>query len=1044
MSLAARAVKNRTVTYFGAFLVFAAGIAAFFSLGQLEDPDFTVKTAVVITQYPGASPAEVEQEVTDRVELKVQEMQQLDFIESFSRAGMSIVFVNIKPAVNSTGIPQVWDELRRKIRDLEAQLPPGVQRPVVRDDFGDVFGHLLAVVGDGFSYAEMEHYAKELKRELGLVKGVARVDLWGAQRKVVHIDASQAQLTELGISASTIEGTLSQQNFVVDAGYVEVQNQRLRIDPTGAFGSAEDVAELPIRGSVADDVQAQAAITGAARSSELILIRDIAAVRSGYFTPPTTQMRFNGEPAIAIAISNVPGTNVVDMGYAVDRRLRELVAELPVGIEVHRVHWQSSVVDEAVKGFLVSFVEALLIVLVVLTIGMGWRLSMIIGLALTGTILGTFVIMAILGIDLQRMSLGALIIALGMMVDNAIVVAEGFVVRMEKGMERVAAAVEAASQPSLPLLGATVVAVMAFYPIAASNENAGEYCASLFSVVGISLLVSWLVSVTLTPVQCIDLLPSPKKAEPGSIRTESKFNRAFRSVLRKAIRARVLTLLAMIALLVASVVGFGQVKQLFFPDSSMPKFMVDYWAPEGTRIAQTSADLSVIENRLLSDERVENAATFIGAGPPRFYLPVSPEQQYASYGQIVVNVHDYRQIDGLIAEIEPWLKERFPDAQVPIKKFGVGPSETWKFEVRISGPSDADPTVLRRLASRVEQILAESPVAGLQRTDWRQRVQKVVPVYSQTRGRWAGVSRDDLAKTTKQAFDGRVVGVLRQDDELIPIILRNVEAERRNVGALDVLPIQPEGSTDSVPLAQVTDEVRVRWEDPLIWRRDRRRTITVQANPVMGATLPMLRGGVVDEIESLRMPPGYRLEWGGEYENSSRAQKSLLPGVIPAAVVIAFIVVALFNALRPPIVIALTIPFVLIGITGGLLGTGAAFGFVALLAAMSLVGMMIKNAIVLLDEVNLNLDRGMGRYEAVEEAAVSRLRPVVLAAGTTVLGVIPLLQDVFWVGLAVTIMAGLTVGTVLTMVLVPVLYATLFRIDASSVSRGESEPVAGG
>ncbi len=1044
MSLAARAVENRTVTYFGAFLIFAAGIAAFFSLGQLEDPDFTVKTAVIVTQYPGASPTEVEQEVTDRVELKVQEMRQLDYIESFSRAGMSIVFVNIKPSISSTEIPQVWDELRRKIRDLEAQLPPGVQRPIVRDDFGDVFGHVLAVVGDGFSYADMERYAKDLKRELGLVEGVARVDLWGAQKRVVYIDAAQAQLTELGISASTIEATLRQQNFVVDAGHVDVQSQRLRIEPTGAFGSADDIAELPIRGTAADDLQALAGITGAARSSELVLVRDIATVQSGYFTPPSTLMRFNGEPAIAIAISNVPGTNVVEMGRAVDRRLSELVAELPVGIEIARVHWQSSVVDEAVKGFLISFAEALLIVLVVLTLGMGWRLSMIIGVALTATILGTFVIMAILGIDLQRMSLGALIIALGMMVDNAIVVAEGFVVRLEKGMDRVAAAVEAASQPSLPLLGATVVAVMAFYPIAASDENAGEYCASLFSVVGISLLVSWLVSVTLTPLQCIDLLPSPKNADPNAAPQESKFNRAFRGLLRTAIRARVITVLSMAALLVASVIGFGQVKQLFFPDSSMPKFMINYWAPEGTRIAQTSTDLSVIENWLLSDERVESAATFIGAGPPRFYLPVSPEQQYASYGQIVVNVNDYREIDGLIAELEPWLSERFPDAQVPIQKFGVGPSETWKFEVRISGPSDADPAVLRRLASGVEEILAESPLAGLQRTDWRQRVQTLVPVYSQTRGRWAGVSRDDLANTTKQAFDGRVVGLLRQDDELIPIILRNVEAERRNVGALDVLPIQPAGATESVPLAQVTDDVLIQWEDPLIWRRDRRRTITVQANPVMGATLPMLRSAVVNEVESLQMPPGFRLEWGGEYESSKDAQQSLLPGVIPAAVIIAFIVVALFNALRPAVVIALTIPFVVIGITAGLLGTGAAFGFVALLAAMSLVGMMIKNAIVLLDEVNLNLDRGMGRYEAVEEAAVSRLRPVVLAAATTVLGVIPLLQDVFWIGLAVTIMAGLTVGTVLTMVLAPVLYAILFRLDTPVSPHGEAAPVPAG
>jgi multidrug efflux pump subunit AcrB len=646
------------------------------------------------------------------------------------------------------------------------------------------------------------------------------------------------------------------------------------------------------------------------------------------------------------------------------------------------------------------------IVLVVLTIGMGVRLSLIIGVALVGTILGSFMLMAIFGIDLQRMSLGALIIALGMMVDNAIVVADGFVVRVQQGMERVKAAVEAASQPSIPLLGATVVAVMAFYPIAAS------------------------ISVTLTPLQCLDLLPTPKGSGADSDPYGGGFFKAFRGMLETAIRMRVLTILVVVGLLGVSVVGFDKVSKLFFPDSSMTKFMVNYWAPEGTRIEQTSADLVVMEKKLLADERVEGVATFVGAGPPRFYLPVQPEQNYASYGQLVVNVKDYREINALIAELEPWFQERFPDVQVPVQKFGVGPSDTWKFEVRISGPSDAEPAVLRSLASKVEGVLTEAPLAGLQRVDWRQRVQTLVPVYSQQRGRWAGVSRSDLANATKQGFDGRVIGALRQRDDLVPIILRNEESERRRVGAVDVIQVQPAGATDAVPLSEVADKLELRWEDPQIWRRDRRRTITVQANPALGVTLPALRASVADQVDAIEMPPGYKLEWGGEYESSRDSQASLLPGVVPAVVIMAFIVVGLFNAFRPPLVIVLTIPFVFVGITAGLLGTGAAFGFVALLGAMSLVGMMIKNAIVLLDEVNLNLERGLEHYESVIQAALSRLRPVALAAGTTVLGVIPLLQDVFWIGLAVTVMAGLTFGTVLTMVLVPVLYAMLFRLKA--------------
>jgi len=1027
VSLTAVAIEKKAVTYFAAFLIFVAGIASFFALGQLEDPDFTVKTAVVITTYAGASPEEVELEVTDRIELVVQEMKQIDYLKSFSRPGLSQIWINIEPSYQSDEIPQIWDELRRKIRDIESQLPPGAGRPVVSDDFGDVFGHLLAIVGDGYSYAEMEQYAKDLKKELSLVQGVASVDLWGVQDKAIYLNASQTQLTELGITEADIQVTLRQQNLVVDGGSVDVQAKRFRIVTTGEFQSPEDIADLTIRASLLDTLQNL--VPGQERrSAELIRIRDIGTVTRGYLEPPRTLMRFNGQPAITMAITNVKGVNIVDMGRAVDARLRELILHLPVGIEVQRVHWQADVVAEAVNGFMINFVEALAIVLVVLTIGMGWRMSLIIGLALVATILGSFVLMALFKIDLQRMSLGALIIALGMMVDNAIVVADGFAVRLQRGMDRTKAAIEAASQPSWPLLGATVVAVMTFYPIVASDESAGEYCVTLFSVVAIALLVSWVVSVTLTPLACLDLLPAPK--DIGGDAYGSPFFKRFKELLERAIRMRFLTIGSMVALLVVAFLSFGNVKKLFFPDSSMTKFMIDYWTPEGTRIQNVSADLKIIEAKLANDERVEAVATFIGAGPPRFYLPVEPESPNQAYGQLIVNVHDFKQINDIAAELGPWLEDTFPQALAPIRKFGVGPANTWKFEVRISGPAEADPGTLRALADKATRILERAPLVGQFQTDWRQRVQKIVPEYNQERARWAAITRQDIANTTKRAFDGRIVGLYREQDNLIPIVLRHVEEERKNVGGLDVLQVQPMGSTHAVPLSQVTQGVDTQWEDPVIWRRDRRRTITVQANPILGVTLPQLRASVVDEFEALELPPGYLMEWGGEYESSRDSQASLIPGVVPAMVIIAFIIVALFNAFRPPLVIVLTIPFAMIGMIVGLLGTGAAFGFVALLGAMSLAGMMIKNAIVLLDEVNLNLAEGKSPYDSIIYAALSRLRPVVLAAATTVLGVIPLLQDVFWVGLAVTIMAGLTFGTILTMILVPVLYATLYRIPS--------------
>jgi multidrug efflux pump subunit AcrB len=632
------------------------------------------------------------------------------------------------------------------------------------------------------------------------------------------------------------------------------------------------------------------------------------------------------------------------------------------------------------------------------------------------------------GVDLQRMSLGALIIALGMMVDNALVVADGIAVRLQQGMDRKRAAIEAAAQPAWPLLGATVIALMTFYPIFASVDAAGEYCRTLFTVVAMSLLVSWVVSMTLTPLQCIDMLPEPKRGQDGTDPYAGGLFARFRTLLQLSIRFRWLTIGSMVALLVVSGGAFGFVTQLFFPDSSMDKFMVDFHATEGTRIQQVAADLEKAEEKLMGNQRVKDVSAFIGAGPPRFYLPVDPESPNQSYAQLIVNVHDFREIDGLIAEITPWLNNEYPDALVSVRKYGVGPANTWTFQVRFSGPAIAEPGVLRGLADQGIDILKKEPLAGPLQIDWRQRVATLEPQFNQQRARWASVTRDDIARATRRAFDGRPIGLYREQDSLLPIVLRHTEQERQNFASVESLQVQPLMSTKTVPLLQVTDGVPVSWEDPIIGRRDRRRTITVQANPIQGTTLPTLRSAVLDEFETIELPPGYTMEWGGEYEDTVSAQQGLIPGIVPAVIVILLILVALFNAYRPPLVILLTVPFAIIGITWGLLVFDVPFGFVALLGAMSLAGMMIKNAIVLLDECNVQLQAGKNRYEAIVYAALSRLRPVFLAAATTVLGVIPLLQDVFWVGLAVAIMAGLSFGTLLTMFMVPVLYATLYRL----------------
>ncbi|MGD8977833.1 MAG: efflux RND transporter permease subunit [Gammaproteobacteria bacterium] len=1028
MSLTALAIENRAVTYFGLAILLLAGVASYFSLGQLEDPEFSIKTAVITTPYPGASPTQVELEVTDRIEMAIQELPSVKNIYSISRAGMSIVQVDIKDEYWSDRLPQVWDELRNKIGDAVTTLPPGVGKPDIGDDFGFVYGFLMALTGDGFSYSELEDAARDLRKELGLVEGVSRVELWGVQQRVVYVDVSEQQLSALGLSGDAIANTLQVQNAVVDAGAVEVGARRFRIEPTGEFSSAADIENMFIRPTALDAKQRNQDL--AAASGELLRIGDVAEVRRGYADPPMTLMRYNGKPAIGIAVANVSGGNVVHTGRNIQNRIDELMSAIPIGLELHKISWQADEVTEAIRSFMVSLMQAIAIVLGVLALAMGWRMGIIIGSALILTILATFLVMSILGIDLQRMSLGALIIALGMMVDNAIVVADGVVTRLQQGMDRKQAAIEAASGPSMPLLGATVVAVMAFYPIFASEAGAGEYCRTLFTVVGIALLASWFLGMTITPLQCMDMLPDPEAGEGGKDPFDTRMFNAYRGFLEWAMRNRVVFMGAMVALLIVSLMGFGMVKQLFFPDSSRPQLMIDYWMPEGTRIQQVSEDLAIIEERLLQEQVVTAVSTFVGQGPPRFYLPVDSQFPTQTYGQLIINVSDFRKIPDLVERMEAWAADQTFDALVRVRMYGVGPSDTWPFEARFSGPAQADLEFLRSLGDQGVEILKDAPgIAREARTDMRQQVKKVVPDYSQERGRWASVDRQDLADATKRSFDGLQVGLYREGPDLYPILLR-FEEDQRSVVNLDTLQIQPSLSTESVPLSQVVTDIRNEWEDPIIIRWDRRRAVTVQASPARGFTFPQMAGVLTEEFEAIAdsLPVGYELFWDGEASSTSEAQASLVPGVIPAVIVILFIIVMLFNAYRPPIIIILTIPFAIIGVTWGLVLTGAAFGFVALLGAMSLSGMMIKNSVVLLDQVNIELAAGRSPYDAIVYSALSRLRPVVLAAATTVLGVIPLMQDPFWIGLAVTIMAGLSFGTVLTMIVVPTLYAMFYRI----------------
>lgn len=1032
-------------------IIVLGGIFSYFSLGRLEDPPFSVKSALVITQYPGATPEEVEQEVTDRLETAIHQLPQVKHIYSMSRDGLSYIKVDIKDRYWAKDLPQVWDELRRKINDAAASLPPGVATPRVVDDFGFVFGFLLALSGDEFSYAELEDMAENIQKQLYLVPNIARIDLWGVQQRAIHLDISNQKLSELRISPLTIHSLLVKQNMVVDAGNVDQGAMRYPMHLSGEFKKPREIDQLIIQPKTNDLIQGAILKEKTTKNAPTSLVQeiekneknkfslgDIAKVSVGYQDPPVKIMKFNGKQAIGIQIAGTEDSNIVEVGRQIDEKLRQLLSDLPIGVELHKISWQSTVVNESISGFVLSMIESIVIVLIVLLIPSGMRMGGIIGLDLILTILATFLYMYFMKIPLERMSLGALIIAMGMMVDNSIVVADSIAVNLRKGMGKMEAAVSATATPALPLLAATIIAVMSFYPIYASEGSTGEYCRSLFVVVGVSLMISWFIAILITPQQCLWFLDT-KKQENQTDEFNTPFFNGLRKLIHGILRYRWLSVCTLLAALALSFFGFQFVIKLFFPYATRPQLMVDYWAPAGTSIHEVAAKMEGMEKKFQTASKVESVSSFIGAGPPRFYLPVDPEFMYSNYGQLLINFKSYQDIDPFIAEQAQWLQHGFPEALVRIRKYNVGPGDAWKFELRVLGPYNANPWELRQVGSDLLARIQKSPLG----TDWRldvmNPIQQLTTDYDQKRARTANISREDIANALKRGYDGLNIGLYREKNKLYNIQWRNTDEERNSLlSHLDTLPIRGENTVASVPLSQVSDKTAFQWQEPYILRWDRQRQVAVQGSPVLTSTFVDLKESVSKEISDYPLPKGFSLFWDGEEDSSKTAQTQLLPGIMPAVIIILLCLMLTFNDFRPIAVILFTIPFAMIGITAGLLLFDVPFGFMALLGSMSLAGMMNKNIVVLLDACNENVAKGMHPYNAIIEAAVSRARPVMLAAGTTVLGVIPLLQDVFWIGLAVAIMGGLAIGSVLTLVAVPLFYAIVYRLHPPTTSEGIS------
>jgi multidrug efflux pump subunit AcrB len=1003
-------LENRTTTLFLAVIAIAGGLNAFNNMGRLEDPEFVIKDALVVTPYPGASAEEVEQEVSDEIEIAVQQLGQLFEVESRSSRGMSIVTVTIKDQFGKDLLPQVWDELRRKVSDAQPNLPPGAGPSVVQDDFGDVFGVFVALYGEEYTYAELYDVAKFLRREFLVVQDVAKVDIFGDQPEVVYVELDRGRISQLGLSPLAIVDALESRNIVSNAGRVNIGDDFVAISPTGLVDSVEEVGAIMISG-------------GAGESQ--IFLRDVAEVRRGYQEPPPNILRFDGEKAVGIAISTAQGGNVVTMGAALREKFYEIENRIPLGIDFGIVSLQSDSVTTAINGFVVSLLQAVVIVVVVLLFFMGLRSGLLIGFVLFLTIAGSFIFMSASGVLLERISLGALIIALGMLVDNAIVVVDGMLVRIQQGMDRSKAAVAVVKQTAWPLLGATVIAVLAFAAIGTSQDNTGEYTRSLYTVILISLLFSWVTAMTVTPLLCVMFLKAPNGEGEAADPYGGKFYQVFKGLLKGSIRARWLTVAVVVAAFGGSLYGFGNLEQSFFPDSTRPQFMVDYWLPQGTRIERTEADVKTIEEYVRGIEGVTHVTSIVGQGAPRFLLTYTPEKQNSAYAQLLVDVEDSNQVDVISAEVQAHLEANYHDAVPQIRKFILGPGEPGKIQARFFGE---DLNVLRGLADQAEAIMHDHPNAFGIRQDWRERTMVVRPVIAQEQANLNQITRQMVSMTIMQAFQGITVGVYREGDELLPIILRAPDVQRLDVASIRNVQIWSPAAQRMIPLRQVVSDFETVFEDDIIFRINRQRAIVVLSDPRVGEGPPLLNE-LRPQIEAIELPPGYRLEWWGEFRNSAKAKASLAGPMPLFFMMMVVITVALFNSMKQTAVIWLTVPLAVIGVTIGLGATGQPFGFMALLGFMSLSGMLIKNAIVLIDEINLQSSQDKLPIDAVLDSAVSRLRPVAMAAATTILGMAPLFPDAFFVSMAVTIAFGLGFATVLTMVVVPVLYSIFYKVE---------------
>lgn len=1022
MDLTATAIAKNRITLTVVFLVLIAGIFAYQQLPKAQDPGFIIRTVVITTRFPGASPERVELLVTDKIEKKIQEMPEIDSITSESRTGISVIFANFKESYKV--MRPIFDDLRRKVDAVTPDLPQGSQTPEVNDEFGDVFGSVYTLKGEGFSYAELKTIADELRDDLLKEPDIAKVSIHGAQEEVIFVEYSNSRLAELGLSPQRLSASLASVNIVSSGGDIVSGRERITLEPTGNFESIEDlrrtVVELP-GGTVA-------------------YLEDFVDIYRGYKDPPQSVSRVNGEPTLAIAISMREGGDILKLGERLEVLMPELIEKYPWGIDYEKVWFQADLVDKVVTAFSSSLGQAVIIVIVVMIAFLGLRTGLVVGSLIPATVIASLFAMQVFDITINQISLTALIIALGLLVDNAIVIVESIIVKREAGQSAVAAAIESGQELKTPLLISSLTTAAAFMPIAMAKSAVGEYTSDIFYVVTIALLTSWLLAMTLVPMLTTVALKIEPTNTPAENAFDSRWYGYYRRLLGASLRRRVRFLAVILGLFALAVVGMGFVRQEFIAPSQDPVFSGKLELPLGTSIESSQASIAEVDAFIRDtyfapaegEPLVSNWLTFIGEGGPRMQLSLNPPNPNPANTFIIANTYRGEDVEQVMAGIETYVHDHHPDMAAQIKRLENGPPVDYPIIVRVSG-DDVD--TLYTIADQVIAHLYELPEVSDIKNSWGLQTKKLLVDVDQELARRAGVTSEDVAYSLQAGLTGIDLTQYREDDELIPVTMRTVEADRQDFSKIDGLTVYSQSTDVSVPLKQVAN-VQLTFEPGIIERRDRDRTMSINVQLKQGATAAEVARTLVPWLESVAdsWPAGHTFEIGGETEESGDANASIAAELPIAAMLILLLLVGQFNSLRRPVIILSTIPLGLIGVTFGLLVANSAFGFFTLLGLISLSGIIINNAIVLLDRIAIEIkDFGRSQPDAIMMACQQRFRPILLTTATTVLGMTPLLWggSAMFKPMAITIIFGLAFATALTLLVVPVLYAMFFRVKVS-------------